>query len=107
MIYKRGWVQTLTRYELEALLEKEGVSDIKKIVLIFHGDDWQNEAPYPIVKPGWFLKEEVKIWQRLNQLWFVPLYLLSIPLQWLFTGGYGFSNHSKTGKLISKITGLG
>lgn len=106
MIYKRGWMQTLSRHELKILLEHEGISDSDKVVNILKGDDWQNEGPYLIVKYGWFRKEEVRVWQRANQLWFVPLYILSIPIQWLFTGNHGFKNESLVGKIISRITGL-
>lgn len=81
MIYKRGWMQTLSRHKLKILLEHEGISDSDKVVNILKGDDWQNEGPYLIVKYGWFRKVEVRVWQRVNQLWFVPLYILSIPIQ--------------------------
>lgn len=106
MIYKRGWMQTLNRDELEKLLQSEGVSDPKKVVEILKSEDWQREGPYLIVKAGWFRKEEVRVWQRLNQLWFIPLYLLCVPVQWIFTGSHGFQNESKIGQFISRITGL-
>lgn len=106
MIYKRGWMQTISRRELETLLEREGVSDSRKVVQILKGEDWQDEGPYLIVKYGWFRKEHVKIWQRFNQLWFVPLYCITIPVQWFFSGHHGFNNESKLGKIIAKMTGL-
>lgn len=106
MIYKRGWMQTLNRYELGELLEQEGVANSSKVVRILTGEDWQNDGPYLIVKRGWFYKNEVKMWQRLNQLWFVPLYILSIPLQWFFTGSHGFTNESTVGRVIARMTGL-
>lgn len=106
MIYKRGWLKTISRYDLKKLLEAEGVADVNKVVRILKGDDWESEGPFHIVDRAWFPRDEVKFWQRLNRLWFVPLYLLTVPFQWLFRGCVGFNNDSKTAKLIAKLTGL-
>lgn len=40
------------------------------------------------------------IWNRLNLLWFVPLWLLTIPFQWLIRGRVGVNTNSKLGRLI-------
>lgn len=54
----------------------------------------------------WQSSRDAKFWQRLNRLWFVPLYCLTIPLQWLFRGKVGFNTTSKTAEIISRMTGL-
>lgn len=40
------------------------------------------------------------IWNRINLLWFSPLWLLSIPFQWLVRGRVGVNGNSKLGRLI-------
>ncbi|WP_407214429.1 hypothetical protein [Enterobacter hormaechei] len=51
-------------------------------------------------------RRDATFWQRLNRLWFVPLYLLTIPIQWLIRGRMGFESTSKVGAFVSRITGL-
>ncbi|WP_237764652.1 hypothetical protein [Enterobacter hormaechei] len=54
----------------------------------------------------WMERRDATFWQRLNRLWFVPLYLLTIPFQWLIRGRMGFETTSKVAAVINKITGL-
>ncbi|WP_407214440.1 hypothetical protein [Enterobacter hormaechei] len=54
----------------------------------------------------WMERRDATFWQRLNRLWFVPLYLLTIPIQWLIRGRMGFESTSKVGAFVSRITGL-
>ncbi|WP_053324251.1 hypothetical protein [Komagataeibacter europaeus] len=105
MIYKSGWQRTLSRNELEKMLRDENVHDAGKVVTLLLGEDWQEFGPFIIVDNSWSEKEVTFI-QRLNRLWFVPLYLLTIPFQWLFRGHIGVNNDSKLGALMSRLTGL-
>ena len=43
--------------------------------------------------------------QRLNTLWVYPLFILTIPLQYLFTGSWGVNRNTKFGKLIFRLVG--
>ncbi|HHL2824746.1 TPA: hypothetical protein ACQ431_002977 [Citrobacter murliniae] len=106
MIYKRGWQKTLSIYELDLMLEKEGVEQHWKVAKLLVGEYDERWHPYTVVDNSWSPDCDVKIWQRINQLWFVPIFILTIPIQWLFTGSHGFSNSSKIGKFLSKLTGL-
>jgi len=38
--------------------------------------------------------------QRFNMLWFMPLFIVSIPFQYLLTGSWGASRNSKIGRVI-------
>lgn len=116
MIYRRGWVPVLSRYELEKRLKEQGFENWQKISrFLCEGDvsaardDCLNDAQfaYQVVdNTEWMEHRDATIWQRLNRLWFVPLYLLTIPFQWLFRGRMGFETTSKTAAIISRITGL-
>lgn len=50
--------------------------------------------------------EDKTIWNRLNWLWFAPIFILLIaPVQWLFKGAVGFDHRSKIGEFILKMLG--
>ena len=40
------------------------------------------------------------IFQRFNMLWFMPLWIISIPFQYLLTGNIGASRNSRIGRVI-------
>lgn len=46
------------------------------------------------------------IWQRLNYLWFVPIFFVFIaPVQWITKGKVGFDQRTKIGEIILKMLG--
>lgn len=116
MIYRRGWVPVLGRYELEKRLKEEGFENWKDISrFLCDGDvkayaddslDCRQYAYQVVDNTEWMESRDATFWQRLNRLWFVPLYLLTIPFQWLIRGRMGFETTSKTGAFFSRLTGL-
>jgi len=115
MIYRRGWVPVLFRSDLEKRLKEQGFENWKEISNFLCGeeDHWNDAAKIPeqysyqvVDNTKWMTSRDATFCQRLNRLWFVPLYLLTIPFQWLFRGQVGFENNSKIGALMAKITGL-
>ena len=116
MIYRRGWVPVLDRYELEKKLKEQGFENWAKISRFLcdgDADTWaehdksQEQYVYQVVdNTKWMSRRDARFWQRLNRLWFVPLYLLTIPFQWLIRGRMGFETTSKVGAFFSRITGL-
>ena len=116
MIYRRGWVPVLSRYELEKRLKDQGFENWQKISRFLcdgDSDTWadhdlhQEQFAYQVVdNTEWMEHRDATFWQRLNRLWFVPLYLLTIPFQSLFRGRMGFETTSKAAAIISRITGL-
>ena len=106
MIYKRGWQRTISQYELQKILERQGVQDAEKVSLIICGHYDSGWHEFTLVDNTWQSSEETTAMQRINRLWFVPLYLLTIPFQWLFRGGVGVRNESKLGALMARLTGL-
>lgn len=114
MIYRRGWVPVLGRYELEKRLKEHGFENWKQISnflcsgdMNYLDDNHVEQFSYQVVdNTEWQACRDAKLWQRLNRLWFVPLYLLTIPFQWLFRGRVGFSTTSKFAAIMSRLTGL-
>ncbi|ECA8972956.1 hypothetical protein ETB55_21975 [Salmonella enterica subsp. enterica serovar Omuna] len=116
MIYRRGWVPVLYRYELEKRLKEQGFENWEQIMrFLCEGDAkaWidtdrsPEQFAYQVVdNTEWMERRDATFWQRLNRLWFVPLYLLTIPFQWLIRGRIGFETTSKAAQIISRITGL-
>ena len=49
---------------------------------------------------------ERTIFNRINLLWVWPLFILSIPLQWLFTGSYGIKRHTTMGRILHKLVNI-
>lgn len=66
-------------------------------------DGWSNGDyvvyKYDDIKPKSFF-------QRLNTLWVYPLFIITIPIQYLITGSHGTNRNSKLGKIIDKLVGL-
>lgn len=116
MIYRRGWVPVLYRSDLEKKLKEQGFDNWKEISrFLCEGDSGayvdysldQSQYAYQVVdNTEWMERRDATFWQRLNRLWFVPLYLLTIPFQWLIRGRMGFETTSKVGAFFSRITGL-
>lgn len=44
--------------------------------------------------------------QRLNMLWVYPLFILTIPLQYLFTGSFGVNKNTRIGRVINWLVKL-
>lgn len=105
MIYKRGWLKTVSRFEMERKLKDAGVENHSKVINIIYGIDYDNPEHH-VIDNDWFYQDDVKMWQRINQLWVVPIIIASMPFQWLFKGYCGFKNESKLGMFLGKITGL-
>lgn len=41
--------------------------------------------------------------QRFNMIWVYPLFIITIPFQYLFLGDWGINRNSKFGKIIDKL----
>lgn len=43
---------------------------------------------------------------RINLLWFIPVYLLTVPIQWLVRGKVGVNRNSRIGKAVGRLIGF-
>ncbi len=73
---------------LEVLFSEECTND-------FYVYWWENPWEHP---KAW--------WQRLNYLWFIPVFFVLIaPVQWLVKGKVGFDQRTKLGEIILNMLG--
>lgn len=115
-IYRKGWVPVLYRFELEEKLKEQGFENWRQISrFLCNGDvtSWDDDFNGPeqyvyqvVDNSEWRQRRDAKFWQRLNRLWFIPLWVSTMPFQWLIRGRVGFENESKLAKIIIKLTGL-
>ena len=40
---------------------------------------------------------------RLNVLWLYPLFIITIPFQWIFTGSVGIKRNSRIGRIVDSL----
>ena len=109
MIYRRGWVSVLHRSELEKRLKEGGIENSRQVADFLCGGEWKEHPQryeFQVAEnPGW-AEDNATFVQRVNRLWFVPLYILTIPFQWLFWGRVGLESNSKVGNFIHRLTGI-
>lgn len=87
----------LYRHELNSLETKEQVLDE-----LF--GTWENDlrSDYVVYKYK-DRNTSKKVIHRFNLLWVYPLFLLSVPFQWLFLGSVGVNRNSKIGKTVQYL----
>jgi hypothetical protein len=45
--------------------------------------------------------DTASLMQRINLLWVWPLFVITIPFQWICTGGFGLKRDSRMGRIVS------
>jgi len=74
------------------------------VLLYLLGDGYENKGcRYFVAKYGSTSKTALN---RINLIWVLPLFALSVPFQWLFTGSAGLNRNSKMGKIVHKLVNL-
>lgn len=116
MIYRRGWVPVLYRYELQKRLKEQGFENWQEISRFLcegevntYEDHDSNPSQYAyqvVDNTKWMEQKDATFLQRLNRLWFVPVWFITVPFQWLIRGKVGFESTSKLGNLCRKIAGV-
>jgi hypothetical protein len=61
------------------------------------GDD-EGSGNYVVHKYKYNKKRTIM--NRINMCWVWPVFLISIPFTWLFTGDWGINRNSKIGKIV-------
>lgn len=80
------------------------VTEVKIINHLF-GDAYSNPRSKfkvvhrrdPYIKTKW--------WQRINRLWVFPLFLCTLPFQWIIRGETGIPTESDLGIILTKLIG--
>lgn len=97
---KQGYTIHFTR-QLIRDAEKEGIimNDAEKFAM------WLvEESEYRVIK---YYDDSITWYQRLNRVWFCPLYLVFVaPVKWVVTGSTGIEERSVFRNLMYKLTGF-
>lgn len=99
------------RYELEREIGHIRGNDAfcestKKAILnhLFGDHDCRAESKFKVVhRYNPYIK--CKWWQRVNKLWIYPLFMITIPFQWLLRGETGVQTDSILGHTIKRLIG--
>lgn len=85
-------------------------TDMNELLDTLFGKYDDGESDYVIYRydngSEWGLSRKTTLLQRFNMIWVWPLFMITVPFQWLFLGKVGINGHSKFGKWILKITGV-
>jgi hypothetical protein len=80
------------------------VTEAKIINHLFGDSDYRAESEFKLVhKYSPYIK--TKWWQRLNRLWVYPIFLCTLPLQWIIRGETGVETESDLGVILTKLIG--
>lgn len=69
--------------------------------LLGDSEGWSN-SDYTLERYKYSTKNR-SVLQRLNWLWVYPLFLITTPFQWIFTGNVGLSKNSRIGRVVDKL----
>jgi hypothetical protein len=87
-------------HKREILSKFDGNPSGEDVLDYLLGDQYGCDSEYTLYKYEYSPRSFVN---RLNLLWFYPLFFISIPFQWFFRGDIGFSRDSKIGRVVNKL----
>lgn len=109
MLEKRKWKQRRYSYDnilidCKEALGKDSITAEEAMKYILGDPDGYSDSEYVIYK--YRTRKDRKLIYRLNSLWVAPLFVLSIPFQWLFRGEVGVSRNSRIGSIVNYLVGF-
>lgn len=102
------WYKDKKRAMQSAVIKAAGGKDATKesILKVLFGDDFNDRTEFYVYWWDNPYEKETAWWQRVNKLWFIPLFLIFIaPVQYLVKGHVGFDSRTKIGEIILKLIG--
>ena len=94
-------------YSIDKILksfEKDcGGEPTQRRLLEFMLGDGMYAGEYIVYK---YEKSKKNLWQRINCFWVYPLFILSMPFQFLFYGQIGANRKSRVGKVLNFLVGF-
>jgi len=92
---------SLKKEIISELDNKYGENSVENLLdMLLGGIDEPRHYKYKLYK---YKESKKTILNRLNMLWVFPIFLVSIPLQWLILGDIGVSRDSRIGKIIEYL----
>lgn len=84
-------------------------TDMNELLDTLFGKYNDGESEYVIYRydndSEWEHSRRSTLLQRFNMIWVWPLFMITVPFQWLFLGKVGLNSHSKFGKFVMKLIG--
>lgn len=94
----------VSRFEVEQLAKDQYGSDSQEnINKVLFGDVY--DSAYYVVYERFPKREKRSLFNRLNIVWFVPFFVLSIPVNYLLFGNWQVREESKAGRAIKFLIG--
>jgi len=101
MSFMKRPVKTIYRNEFNKFLEDNGCKTAEHVVDALFNEDW---ADYLVIK-RYTKGYKSTLINRLNCLWVYPVFICTIPLQFIVLGKYGVDENSKIGHIITYLCG--
>jgi len=76
---------------------------VDELLIYLIGDSDGHYSDYAVFK---YTSTKRTLFNRINLIWFMPVYLTSIPFQWLMYGDIGVKRTSKIGKFVDWLVRL-
>ena len=83
----------------QVLTEVGKDASVEDVLNHLFGDD-DNSSDYVVYK---YVHSDRTLLNRLNLIWVWPLFLISMPFQWLITGNTGVTRNSKIGRIVNTL----
>lgn len=94
----------LYEHELRAKIKEKDITYVDELVAYLYGSEC-NDYQYKVIKL-WAEDPEQTIWNRLNELWVIPLFLIAAPFRYVMFGDYKVNSESKLGKVLVYLLGV-
>lgn len=96
---------TLKREIMAELNERRGENSAEELLTMLLGDGI-NEHTHWEFRLYKYREDKRTLVNRINMIWIYPLFILTIPFQWIITGSVGVSRNSFVGRAIDKLARL-
>lgn len=93
------------RHEIKSEIKEQNIKDIDGVLDLIFGDyenEWANKY---VLKYRHFTKRKTTIINRINFLWFVPLFYITAVFRWVIFNEYQLNEDSRSHKIVKWLLG--
>lgn len=104
MNFKYKYKETY-RIQIEKVIKEENIQTAKQLLDLLYGDvnnDFTSDYKVLFERDPYI--ESTKL-QRFNLFWVWPLWLITIPFQYIIRGEYGVKKETRLGQILTKLIG--
>ena len=94
---------TQQHWNKQQILSEIGQNATADEVLTFLLGDNECPSEYVVYK---YKTSKRSLFNRLNMIWLTPIFVITLPIQWLVCGRTGVNRNSKLGRLVNKLVTL-